>query len=328
MPRQKKTDTSKKVSKQTKTPANKTVQFGGEDKPDSKVVSKKRLNDEDSDDALLDEEPVTKYNSYDATADNNQTEDVEGDEWNNGDVEEADGDDDIEEGEEEGDMEDGGDIEDLGGNEEEGGDDDCGYNSVRRRRGPNKLSAPIDKEDDDDDEDADINVDPNVSIQDLFVKPEDRRSTRVLTNYERVRLLGDRTAQLAQGAKAMIKGVNGMNPKKIAQLELEAKTIPIKIVRPLPDGKKEVWTLDELQLKSKYIVYGITPGTTEIDTSAIARIDAEHQSGGSIVGYNKIHTMQTYNTKTHVETKKSSSKGPDDQPEKLSRVVRNTKTRK
>lgn len=165
------------------------------------------------------------------------------------------------------------------------GDDDCSYNASRRMRGIKKVSANIDKEDEDD-EGADINIDENILDPGIYVKPEDRRTSPHLTLYEKVRMIGDRTAQLAQGAKPMIKGVEGMDPRTVAQLELEAKVIPIKIIRPLPNSMKEIWSISELKLKKKYIVYGFTG--IHVDRDIVEKMDDEYKKGGSIVGYSQF----------------------------------------
>jgi len=122
-----------------------------------------------------------------------------------------------------------------------GNDDECIYNYAKKvNDNESKKNSLINDKDD-------------IS---KYVDPSDRISTEYLINYERVRLLGDRTAQLILGAKPMIKGVDGLDFRKIAQLELEAKMIPIKIIRPMPNGMKEVWSLSELKLKNNYIKYG------------------------------------------------------------------------
>lgn len=267
-------------------------------KAPSKALAKgKGKASKDSDNESENESVVNadtnKYNNnYDATAHNNGDEDdvlsdggdieAEWDEEENVDDDggEDGGDDDAGEGEDVVDMGEGADVGDAGG------DDDCAYNVTRKQRGSKKLGAAIDKEDDDDDEGADANADENELNEDLYVKPEDRRSGPNLMLYEKVRLLGDRTAQLAQGAKPMIKGVQGMDPRVVAQLELESRMIPIKIIRPLPNGKKEIWSLSELQLKKKYIVYGFTGGT--VDKEGVAKIVGEYKKGGSIVGYSHL----------------------------------------
>jgi len=172
------------------------------------------------------------------------------------------------------------------GEEGEGGDEDCGYTSGRRSKGLKKISSNIDKDDDDDDDGADIIADENDLNPDLYVKPEERCSTPYLTLYEKVRLLGERTAQLAQGAMPRIIGVDGMDPYIIAQLELESKQIPMIVVRPLPNGKKEKWFLKELKLKKRFIKYGFTGGN--VDKDAITKMANNYTKGGSITGYSNL----------------------------------------
>lgn len=77
--------------------------------------------------------------------------------------------------------------------------------------------------------------------------PNDERITKpIMTKYERVRLLGIRTRQLALGAKPMIKDSDSLSSKEIAELELDHNIIPLIIIRPLPNGRKEYWKVDEL----------------------------------------------------------------------------------
>lgn len=242
------------------------------DKPDTTSKSKKtpkitKHDSESEDEASLNEQ---KRDRYDATALDIGEDVVEGD------VEEVDGSD------WEGDSEISEDDDiDVGDSDDNGGDvdDDCSYGASKKRG----VKFNIDKEDDDDDDGADINVDENELKPELYVDPSEHRSVGHLTLYEKVRILGDRTAQLAQGAKPMIKGVEGMDPRTIAQLELEAKVIPMKIIRPLPNGKKEIWSLKDLTLKKKYIIYGFTDGV--VDADKVRKIKSEHQKGGSITGY-------------------------------------------
>lgn len=78
--------------------------------------------------------------------------------------------------------------------------------------------------------------------------PADKRiSKAILFKYERVRLICDRTQQLTLGAKPMVKNVEGLTEKQIAELELKMNVIPLIIQRPLPNGKKERWYIDELK---------------------------------------------------------------------------------
>jgi DNA-directed RNA polymerase subunit K/omega len=79
-----------------------------------------------------------------------------------------------------------------------------------------------------------------------FVSKENRVSSNRLTKYEMVRILGERTKQLTMGAKPMIKNHQGLSYEKVAEEEFKRNMIPYKIKRPLPSGKFEIWTLDEL----------------------------------------------------------------------------------
>ena len=79
-----------------------------------------------------------------------------------------------------------------------------------------------------------------------FVSKENRVSSNRLTKYEMVRILGERTKQLNMGAKPLIKNHTGLSYDNIAVEEFKLSMIPFKIKRPLPNGKFEIWTLDEL----------------------------------------------------------------------------------
>lgn len=80
-----------------------------------------------------------------------------------------------------------------------------------------------------------------------YVGDSERITKPFLTKYERVRLIGDRTKQLAGGAKPMIKGAEHLSSKDIAILELEHNVLPLIIERPLPNGIKEKWKISELK---------------------------------------------------------------------------------
>lgn len=100
-------------------------------------------------------------------------------------------------------------------------------------------------------EELDDNDNINSEIEEIanenkILKGKDRISANRLTKYEMVRILGERTKQLTMGAKPLIKNYEGLNYEKIAEEELKLNMIPYKIKRSLPNGKYELWTLDEL----------------------------------------------------------------------------------
>lgn len=79
-----------------------------------------------------------------------------------------------------------------------------------------------------------------------YLTKENRISVNRLTKYEMVRILGERTKQLTMGAKPLIKNYHHLSYDKVAEEEFILNVIPYKIKRPLPNGKYEIWTLDEL----------------------------------------------------------------------------------
>jgi len=114
-------------------------------------------------------------------------------------------------------------------NDDDKEDDNCIYNNNSDNE--NELFF-----DDDENDTNSINI----------VKPDERITKPFLFSYERTRLLGIRTQQLTLGAKPLIKNIENMSPKNIAEEELKNKIMPLNISRPLPNGQKEKWFLSEL----------------------------------------------------------------------------------
>jgi DNA-directed RNA polymerase I, II, and III subunit RPABC2 len=68
-----------------------------------------------------------------------------------------------------------------------------------------------------------------------------------ITRFEKARIIGARSLQLALGAPPFIKVTSSMrSPIDIAISELEQKVLPINIRRTLPDGQYEDIPLDIL----------------------------------------------------------------------------------
>jgi DNA-directed RNA polymerase subunit K/omega len=105
------------------------------------------------------------------------------------------------------------------------------------------------EDDEEEDDTIDNNEEVEVSIEASaeFISKENRVSANRLTKYEMVRILGERIKQLNMGAKPLIKNHQGLSYDKIAEEEFKKNMIPFKLKRPLPNGKFEIWTLDELQ---------------------------------------------------------------------------------
>lgn len=117
-------------------------------------------------------------------------------------------------------------------------DDDCVYDFEKK----NNL---FDNEDDDDaTEDF---FDDDDEIQNKYVSDENRITTRKLTKYERVNIIGTRAKQISMGAQKMVE-TSIMDPKKIAKLELEMKVCPLKLKRTLPSGEIELISVNSLKI--------------------------------------------------------------------------------
>lgn len=83
------------------------------------------------------------------------------------------------------------------------------------------------------------------------IKKEDRISRPILTKYEYIRCLGERTQQITLGAKVMLSNEAELRerytPKEIAEIEIREKVCPLIVVRPLPNNKEEHWSINELE---------------------------------------------------------------------------------
>ncbi len=128
----------------------------------------------------------------------------------------------------------------------------------------NKSDNDENKSDNDDNDDEnksdnDDNDDENKSdnlIKEEFAKNEvpkeniNKITFPYLTKFEKTLLLGFRTEQIMNGSAIMLdlKKINKKDPFEIAKAELEAKVIPFKIKRNLPNGKFEIWKISQLTL--------------------------------------------------------------------------------
>jgi len=75
------------------------------------------------------------------------------------------------------------------------------------------------------------------------------RTNPILSKYEKTKVLGQRTKQLNNGAKPLIKlNENIIDSYIIAEMELKEKVIPFIIRRPLANGASEYWTLQDLEI--------------------------------------------------------------------------------
>ena len=110
--------------------------------------------------------------------------------------------------------------------------DDCTINSM------------VDEDNDFFQNETDSNFDNNVEIK--VVNKEDRITKNLLTNYELVRVLGERQKQLTLGAKPLVKNYGDLSYEEISILELKNKMLPYRIRRRI-NNSYEIWDIDELK---------------------------------------------------------------------------------
>lgn len=75
------------------------------------------------------------------------------------------------------------------------------------------------------------------------------RSIPMMTKYEYTTILGQRAQQLDEGDLPLVKVPHGvMDGYLIAQMELEQKSIPFIIKRPMPGSGFEYWHVEDLEI--------------------------------------------------------------------------------
>lgn len=92
------------------------------------------------------------------------------------------------------------------------------------------------------------NIDDTHSIPNL-IEDSDHSSYPFLTKYERARVLGLRISQLNEGARPFVRLQHKIIDNHIiAEKELIEKKLPFIVMRPMPNGKKEYWRLEDLEI--------------------------------------------------------------------------------
>lgn len=83
-----------------------------------------------------------------------------------------------------------------------------------------------------------------------LVIDEYHKTIPILTKYERARILGLRITQLNKGARPYINVTKNkiIDNHIIAEQELNEKRLPFIIMRPIPNGGKEYWRLEDLEV--------------------------------------------------------------------------------
>lgn len=90
--------------------------------------------------------------------------------------------------------------------------------------------------------------------------PNKNKSKNILSKYEIVSIIGQRSEQLARGAipyinlssKSYAYLTTPFNPIEVAKEELRTRRMPLMLYRIMPDKTREYWRLDDMIIPSNY----------------------------------------------------------------------------
>lgn len=71
----------------------------------------------------------------------------------------------------------------------------------------------------------------------------------ILNKFEKVRILGQRAEQISLGAPPLVDVVGLYDALSIAEKELEARVIPMCVIRTYPNGEVRKIPLSEMELE-------------------------------------------------------------------------------
>ena len=135
-------------------------------------------------------------------------------------------------------------------NIESDSDDDQSSNEDSDDESIEEISEIDNTEIENDEENIIFNqIDPEKELSLNKRIPDDERiSLPYLTKYEKVNLIGTRAKQISDGSDIYVISKNVKTAVDISKLELEYKRQPFKIKRTMPDGRYEIWSLNELEI--------------------------------------------------------------------------------
>eukprot|EP00271_Cylindrocystis_brebissonii_P000270 TRINITY_DN10344_c0_g1_i1.p1 TRINITY_DN10344_c0_g1~~TRINITY_DN10344_c0_g1_i1.p1 ORF type:complete len:155 (-),score=50.03 TRINITY_DN10344_c0_g1_i1:1158-1622(-) len=145
--------------------------------------------------------------------------------------------------------------------DEDGGEDFAGAGEYEEEPLPEpdeEVEEEAEKENEGDDEAGEAALGPSDGVEirteaaPEAPPPQDRRTTKYMTKYERARVLGTRALQISMNAPVMVELHGETDPLEIATRELREKKIPFTIRRYLPGGTWEDWGVDELIIEDTW----------------------------------------------------------------------------
>ncbi len=233
-------------------PPKKNTKTKYEDEDDDIYGNDKNVNEEENeDDNKDDDDNDDKDKNEDDDDDDAEDDDAEDVNEEENEDDNKDDDDDVEEEEDgEGEGEGGDYLENIEGGakgeDEENGDDDDNESDDKYK----KINKYINKDEllKYHTECIVQNYDEIRSMSDIQMKSA-HVTIPLLTKYERARIIGMRTVQLNNGADPLVEVPDTLLDNTIiAEKELMAKKIPFILCRPLPNGSKEYWKLEDLEI--------------------------------------------------------------------------------
>lgn len=145
------------------------------------------------------------------------------------------------------------DNEDIGDNDNDGGENsNSDSDNFDDEDIPEEDDEDDNQEDDDDDEELEeaeelFQEDYNLLLtqKDIDENPDNKLDNFKMSIYEKTRLIGTRSKQISTGAKPFIKTTDKFSSRETAEKELDNRTVPIELIRKMPNGTQEVWKINQ-----------------------------------------------------------------------------------
>ena len=145
------------------------------------------------------------------------------------------------------------DNEDIGDNDNDGGENsNSDSDNFDDEDIPEEDDEDDNQEDDDDDEELEeaeelFQEDYNLLLtqKDIDENPDNKLDNFKMSIYEKTRLIRTRSKQISTGAKPFIKTTDKFSSRETAEKELDNRTVPIELIRKMPNGTQEVWKINQ-----------------------------------------------------------------------------------
>ncbi len=96
-------------------------------------------------------------------------------------------------------------------------------------------------------ESIEIDIQTSKSINDENI--DGRLTSPYMTRYEYTECVGRRAVMIANGCDPLVDYENMFDPIEIARKEILERKIPLIIIRKLPNGKIEEWSIKDMNIR-------------------------------------------------------------------------------